>query len=128
MTSKPLVIGAALAFSALVVTAIPMSAAHAHSHLLSSQPADKAMAMPAPTALTLKFSEGLELKLSKVVVTGPDKKEVKTGAIHLAPTDDKVLLVPLPSPLPDGIYKVDWQAVAKDGHKTAGSFSFDAMQ
>ena len=84
--------------------------------------------MPAPTELTLRFSEGLELNLSKVVVTGPDKKEVKTGAAHLDPKDDKVLIVPLPASLPDGTYTVNWEAVAKDTHKTKGAYAFDVMQ
>lgn len=118
-------------FSVAALALSPLASAtnvFAHAHLLSSTPADKEMAMPAPKELTLTFSEGLEPKLSKAVVTGPDGKVVKTGDAHLAPGNDKVLLVPLPAPLPDGTYKIDWQAVAKDGHKTTGTFTFESME
>jgi methionine-rich copper-binding protein CopC len=100
----------------------------AHAHLISATPAVNSMAMPAPTELRLKFSEGLELKLSSVTITGGDKTIVKTGPVRLDPKDDTLLIVPLLAPLPDGHYTVDWKAVATDGHKTEGHYTLDAMQ
>jgi methionine-rich copper-binding protein CopC len=86
------------------------------------------MAMPAPTELRLKFSEGLEIKFTTVKVTGPGKKAIETGPAKLDPSDNTVLIVPLKAALPDGKYTVDWQAVSIDGHKTKGSYGFDSMQ
>ena len=100
----------------------------AHAHLLSSTPASGGTAMPAPTELKLKFSEGLEIRFTGVAVSGPDKKAVKTGAAKLDPKDNTLLIVPLIAPLPDGKYTIDWHALSTDGHKTKGTYSFDSMQ
>ncbi len=102
--------------------------AFAHAHLLSATPAADSMAMPPPTELRLKFSEGLELKFTTVKLTGPDKALVKTGPAKLDSGDNTLLIVPLAAPLADGTYTVDWQALSTDGHKTKGSYSFDSMQ
>jgi methionine-rich copper-binding protein CopC len=100
----------------------------AHAQLVSSIPAASEMAMPAPTELRLKFSEGLELKFTIVKVTGPDNAIVKTGPLMLDPRDESLLIVPLASPLPDGQYTIEWHVLAKDGHKTKGAYSFTSMQ
>jgi hypothetical protein len=100
----------------------------AHSDLVSATPAANGMAMPAPTELRLKFSEGLELKFTKVKLTGPGKKAVKTGPAKLDPSDNTLLIVPLAAPLPDGKYTVNWQATATDGDKTKGTYSFESMK
>jgi methionine-rich copper-binding protein CopC len=102
--------------------------AFAHAKLVSAVPAANAMAMPAPTELRLKFSEGIELKFTKVKVTGPDKKVIETGPPALDANDKTVLVVPLKATLPDGNYTVDWQTVSTDGHKTKGTYSFESMQ
>ena len=102
--------------------------AFAHAYLLSSTPAANDMAMPPSIELRLKFSEGLELEFTKVKLTGADNVVVKTGPAQLDPKDNTLLIVPLMAPLADGKYKVDWQAVSTDGHKTKGTYSFDSMQ
>jgi methionine-rich copper-binding protein CopC len=104
------------------------SPAFAHARLVSATPAVNGMAMPPPTELRFKFSEGIEIKFTKVKVTGPSKKAVETGPAQLDPSDKTLLIVPLTAPLPDGKYIIDWQAVGADGHKTTGSYSFDSMQ
>ena len=86
------------------------------------------MATPAPTELRLKFSEGLELKFTKVRITGPGKKAVETGPAKLDPSDNTVVIVPVTKPLPDGKYTVDWQAVSTDGHKIKGNYGFESRQ
>ena len=106
----------------------PSGPAFAHAKLVSSTPAANATAMPPPTELRLKFSEAVEVKLTKVNVTGPSKAVVKTGPLKLDEKDKMVLIVPLASPLPDGEYAVEWQTVGKDTHKTRGKFSFTSMQ
>jgi methionine-rich copper-binding protein CopC len=100
----------------------------AHAELVSATPAAKSMAMPPPTEPRLKFSEGIEIKFTKVKVTGPDKKVIETGPAKLDPSDNTVMIVPLAAPLPDGKYTVDWQAVSVDGHKTKGSYGFESMK
>ena len=85
------------------------------------------IAMPPPSEFRLKFSEGIEIKFAKVKLTGPDKKEVKTGTPKLDEGDKKTLIIPLAAPLVDGNYTVTWQVVSTDSHKTKGSYSFQSM-
>ena len=97
--------------------------AFAHAHLKTSTPADKSSVASAPTALTLSFTEGLNLKFSGIKVTGPQKTAVKTGDAAL--TDhDTGLTVPVVGTLAAGTYTVEWHALSTDGHKTTGSYSF----
>ena len=99
----------------------------AHAKLVSASPAANEMAMPPPSALRLKFSEGIEIKFAKVKLTGPDKKEVKTGTPKLDEGDKTTLIIPLAAPLVDGNYTVTWQVVSTDTHKTKGSYKFQSM-
>ena len=39
-------------------------------------------------------------------------------------SDKKQLVVALPKPLGDGVYKVTWHAVGDDTHRVQGSYSF----
>lgn len=103
-------------------------AASAHATLVSETPAADSLAMPAPTELKLKFSEGLELKFTGVKVVGPKKDAVATGPATLDPKDNKVLIVPFKSALPNGKYTVDWHALSIDGHKSKGTYSFESTQ
>ena len=99
----------------------------AHAKLVSASPAANEIAMPPPSELRLKFSEGIEIKFAKVKLTGPDKKEVKTGTPKLDEGDKTTLIIPLATPLVDGNYTVTWQVVSTDTHKTKGSYSFQSM-
>lgn len=114
--------------AALAVSLALAGPAFAHAHLVSATPAANEHAMPGPTELRLKFSEDLEIKFTKVKLSGPDKKAIETGPEKLDPNDKSLLIVPLVGKLPDGKYKVDWQALSTDGHKTKGSYSFESMQ
>jgi methionine-rich copper-binding protein CopC len=100
------------------------SSAFAHASLLNQTPPDKAIVTAAPTQLTLKFSESVELKFTGVTVTGPDKIVVALGSESLDPKDPTLLIVPLTGKLPAGVYTVAWHALATDGHKTSGSYTF----
>jgi copper resistance protein C len=115
--------------AAALLLSLGLSApALAHATLVSATPAANGMAMPPPTEIRLKFSEGVEPKFTKVKVTGPGKKAIETGPVKLDPNDQTQLIVPLKAPLPDGNYTVDWQAVSSDGHKVKGSYHFESMQ
>jgi copper resistance protein C len=99
------------------------SPASAHAHLNTETPAANSTVAP-PEQLILKFSEGLAIKFTKVKVTGPDGKAVAMGAQSLDPGDNTSLIVSITGSLAAGKYKVDWQAVSTDSHKTQGSYSF----
>jgi methionine-rich copper-binding protein CopC len=111
---------ALLAAGAMLVS----SQAFAHAHLKAATPAAESTVQNAPAALTLKFTEGLELKFSGVKVSGPGQADVAIGTATLDPKDDTLLNVPLPKTLAPGQYQVQWHAVATDGHKTNGTYRF----
>jgi copper resistance protein C len=97
--------------------------AFAHANLKVETPTANST-VASPEQLILKFSEGLEIKFTAVKITGPDGKAVTTGPLSLDPNDQTSLVVPITGSLAAGKYKVDWHAVAKDTHKTQGSYSF----
>lgn len=110
--------------AAVLVAGIAFSApAWAHAHLVKSDP--PVGGTSAPTAiLRLTFSEGIEVKFSKVEVAMDDGMDMGPAKIALDPKDDKVVVVTLPAQLDPGSYKVTWHVVSVDTHKTQGDFTF----
>lgn len=97
--------------------------AFAHAHLKAAVPADKSVVTVSPSALTLSFTEGLNLKFTGIRLIGPQNTEITTGAAGLADNGTS-LSIPLNDTLAAGIYTVEWHALSTDGHKTTGSYSF----
>ncbi len=99
--------------------------AFAHAHLSSSEPAANATlaASAAPAGLTLHFTEPLEPAFSKVVIADAAGSAVTRAAAKIDDHDPKTLHLALPT-LAAGRYVVHWTAVATDGHRTQGDFSF----
>lgn len=116
---------AVLAITALAF-ALPQSA-FAHAHLKSASPAPNSVTA-APKALSLHFTEGVEPTFSGVIVSGPvagnAKAPVVADKIALDPSDHSSVTVALPDTLKPGQYEVKWHAVATDGHKTEGDYTF----
>ena len=97
--------------------------AFAHAHLRSAEPAVDSTVATAPAAVSITYSEGIEPRFSTIEVQDAAGKRVDNNDAHLAPADNKVFSVSLPS-LPPGRYKVIWHATAVDTHKTEGTFGF----
>jgi methionine-rich copper-binding protein CopC len=112
-----------LGLAAAVLVAMTGSA-FAHAHLKSAIPAAQETLSASPKELALHFTEGVNLSFTGVAVTGPGNAAVATGAAKLDPTNDAMLIVPLSASLPAGTYTVNWHALAVDGHKTTGRYSF----
>jgi methionine-rich copper-binding protein CopC len=87
-------------------------------------PAADATVSPAPKALTLSFSEGIEPNFSGIKITGPDNAPVKTGKLKLDPNNNTQVNLPIEAELRAGKYSVSWHVVSVDGHKTKGQYSF----
>jgi methionine-rich copper-binding protein CopC len=107
---------ASLAFA---LTAEP---ALAHAQLEKATPAVGATVSP-PSEIRLEFSEGVELKFTKVTLTGPSGAAA-LGAARTESGNQAVLIVPISKPLSAGVYTVRWQAVSVDTHHTQGTFEF----
>jgi methionine-rich copper-binding protein CopC len=111
-------------FIALLGGLLSCNGAFAHAHLAAAMPADGSVVTSPPTALSLSFTEGLELKLSGATLKGPDGAPVATGPTSLGAVDDKVMSIAILDPLGAGAYTVDWHAFSDDGHTTHGTYHF----
>ena len=101
-----------------------VGAAEAHAHLRSATPAMGATVTVAPAELDLSFSEGVNPKFTGLTMIGPAGATVETGPSKLGPGGDATLMVPVSGTLGAGTYKVIWHALATDGHKTDGAYTF----
>ncbi|MBC3304687.1 copper homeostasis periplasmic binding protein CopC [Pseudomonas sp. SWRI18] len=116
----------ALTTVALFASLLGASAAFAHAHLQRSEPAaDSSVA--APKDLRLTFSEGVEATFTKVSLS-KDGTEVAIKGLETPDADKKVLVVTPAAPLATGHYKVVWNAVSVDTHKSSGEYSFKVGQ
>ncbi|EKZ5286465.1 CopC domain-containing protein YobA [Klebsiella aerogenes] len=111
---------AAVFLSAMLTTA----SAFAHAHLQQQIPAADSTVSVSPQALTLTFSEGVELSFSGVTLSGPQNKPVATGKLARSDGNKAQLTLPLNEPLAAGEYTVEWHVVSVDGHKTKGQYHF----
>jgi len=76
-----------------------------------------------PASVRIWFDGDLEPVFSTVHVENASQQTVDRGDAQVDPHDARLLEVSLP-PLPSGTYQVFWSAVARDGHRTEGSFPF----
>lgn len=111
---------AAVFLSAMLTT----PSAFAHAHLQQQIPAADSTVSASPQALTLTFSEGVELSFSGVTLTGPQNKPVATGKLARSEGNKAQLTLPMTEPLAAGEYTVEWHVVSVDGHKTKGQYHF----
>lgn len=118
--TAPRALGAML----FVLGSLSASSVWAHAHLQQQIPAANSEVSPAPHALTLNFSEGIEPGFSGVTLTGPDKRVIPVGKATRSESNKAQLVIPLNETLGDGLYTVEWHVVSVDGHKTKGQYQF----
>lgn len=104
--------------SALVLGFAPTG--HAHSLLLSSAPSAGSV-VDGATAVTLRFNNRIEKKLSQIRLVSPGG-EAHALALRAEGAVD-ALEAALP-PLIPGRYRVDWRVLSTDGHVVSGTFAF----
>ena len=76
-----------------------------------------------PQSVRIWFDGDIEPVFSTIRVEDANKRKVDSGDPRVDPADHTLLEVNLPT-LPSGTYKVFWSVVARDGHRTEGSFPF----
>lgn len=95
--------------------------AEAHAHPKTMAPAaDATVAAPAEVSMT--FTEALEEAFSSLKVQDAAGHAVAGGKIDID-TAHTTMHMSLPTLAP-GVYTVQWVAVARDGHRTNGSYHF----
>lgn len=113
---------AGLAAGVLVLCAPATALAHAELLLASPQPGTGLA--QAPAAVVIKFSEPLNLALSRIEVLDATGTDVGQGPTLAVAGDPRAMRRPL-GLLPTGQYTVAWSSVsALDGHSLRGTYSF----
>ena len=106
-----------------VLTFLGMQPALAHSFPDRTIPEAGSIVHVAPVQLKMWFTEAIEPAFSSLRVFDANGKEVDRGNVTAGVADRRLLTVSL-LPLQPGRYKVVWQVVSVDTHKTHGAFLF----
>ena len=76
-----------------------------------------------PAQVRIWFDSDLEPAFSTIMVHNANNEMVDKRDGRVEPSDPTLLQVSLPK-LPPGTYRVLWNVVARDGHRTVGDFTF----
>ncbi|HVE06921.1 MAG TPA: copper resistance protein CopC [Paraburkholderia sp.] len=107
-------------------TLCAVQGAFAHAHPQQLVPAANATVPVTTHQVAIDFDEGLEPAFSSITVTAADGKPATQGKSTVSAANDKHMSVDL-APLAPGAYTVTWVAIALDGHRTEGRYSFNAV-
>ena len=124
--SAPRKMPAAVSLTAIVslvfLCGFPVSS-RAHASPDHSDPKVGAALDSSPSLVRIWFDSELEPAFSKITVRNADDKAVDKGDSRVDAADPKLLEVSVPT-LPPGRYRVIWNVVARDGHRSNGDFTF----
>lgn len=104
--------------------ALGAAQAEAHARLIRAAPRVGATVQVSPNELRLTFSERIQPSLSSVSVSGPGGEPLALGRLVLDGKNHRVVVVPIPSTLRQGPYRVKWSMTSEDAHETDGDFIF----
>ena len=115
---------AAVLLLAWALALVRTAPAAAHSETVESKPAPGDAVLPAPTTVTVRYTDPLGPE-STISVVDDTFAEVTEGPTRVDADDPHAMSVDLLHDLPLGAYTVAWTAHdAADGHKTSGSYTF----
>ena len=114
----------ALLLAVAVIVGLPAQAS-AHAVLVSSTPRDGVRLDHAPTRVTLRFDEAVQIAPDAARVITDDGNRVDTGTPRLADQGREVI-IGLQTGLGDRVasYLVSWRVVSADSHPVNGSLRF----
>ena len=96
--------------------------AFAHAHLDHASPKVGSTVSPAPQEVVLWFTEKLEAAFSTIEVRNEQGIAMQAG--NATVRGDRTQLRVSLKALPRGTYKVIWQVMSVDTHRTQGDFTF----
>lgn len=108
--------------SVFAATALVAGMAFAHVFPQKQEPGAGAT-VPSPPSVRITFDGPLEPSFSSLTVTDAGGKQVNVEKAKFDPDHPAVMALALPA-LAAGQYTVHWVAVASDGHRTHGDYSF----
>ncbi len=106
-----------------VATFVGVGRVSAHAELLSSDPQPGAVLDSAPTHVTLKFNEDVEISLGAIRVFDGTGSSVNVSAARHPNGQGVEVEIDLPK-LGNGSYVVDWRVVSADSHPVHAAFTF----
>jgi copper resistance protein C len=104
----------------LLLVIAPLAFAHAHPKAMVPAPDSTG---PAPSKISITFSEAVEPKFSSIKLTNTEGKSVDSETSTPVPGDPTTITLAVRS-LPAGTYVVHWVNVSVDGHRLQGSYRF----
>jgi putative copper export protein/methionine-rich copper-binding protein CopC len=111
-----------LVLEVIILGMLTAPRAEAHAELVSSDPPVGATLRSRSTALYLRFSEGVDVGHSSIVVVSGTTSYPVT-ALTTVGNDPTRLAATLPAAVPDGQVTVRWTSVSSDdGHEANGSY------
>lgn len=123
-STRPLARLAALLLLAGAIVAATALPASAHASLLSTEPTPAGVYASSPSAVTLRFSEAVEVSLGGVkVFDARTEKRVANRPPQHPNGDGTYVTSDLPQ-LKNGTYVVTWRVVSADSHPVEGAFTF----
>ena len=96
---------------------------HGHAFPDHSSPKVGETLSTSPAGAYIWFDGDLEPAFSRITVQDATGKRVDQGNSRVNPSNSVLLEVGLP-PLPSGTYRVIWNVVSRDGHRTSGDYTF----
>ena len=110
---------------ALLVPALLAAAPSAlHVRLTRSDPADHATLRAAPRAISLWFSEAVQLSVTTVRMTGPNGAAVELAPPRMGEGAHAPVIVDVRGQPALGAQQVTWRTMSRDGHAASGTFTF----
>ncbi|CAL8477080.1 copper resistance protein CopC [Caballeronia sp. S22] len=107
--------------AALTLTVAQLACAHAYP--THQAPSAGSTVPTSQKDVAIDFDDGLEPAFSSIAVTDAQGKSVITDKAVVDPSNTKHMSVAL-NALTPGLYTVSWVAVAADGHRTRGHYTF----
>jgi copper transport protein len=104
---------------------VPIATVNAHSPIEKRIPETNAVLQTMPNKVELFFEEPVEIHRSSVIVRNDKEVEVQIGKPQLDPNDNRHIYVDLQKNLSSGIYTVDIDVVAVDGHPLKEKYQFE---
>jgi len=95
-----------------------------HGVLIESSPPHGAVLEEAPTSISLRFNSALEPSITQVILVDMKQQKQPLKIAEVSTIERVIATVP---PLPPGVYHVNYQVLATDGHVTEGSIRFTIL-
>ena len=107
-----------------LLAVVANTAAEAHAFLDHAEPRVGSTVPTAPREVVLYYTQNLEPAFSSVEVSDASGARVDLGKPKISASTMRVGL----KQLPPGTYRIRWQVLSVDTHRTEGSFTFHVGQ